>query len=109
MRSRRVMARVAFVRGANVPLPLQSRFTFRATIAESADDSGMCSSIAGANIRSPCSFTVGRPLPPHSSRMICTIRSHHKRVQVLRYGPLDPSAIREYSGHIIAFGRFGIT
>jgi hypothetical protein len=34
------MARAAFVRGAKVPLHLQSRFTFHATIAESADDSG---------------------------------------------------------------------
>jgi len=95
MRSRRVMARAAFVRGAKVPLHLESRFTFRATIAESADDNAMCSIIAGANMRRPCSLTVGAPPSPHSVFMTCCIRSHHRSVQVLRYGPLDPSAIRE--------------
>jgi hypothetical protein len=89
------MARAAFVRGAKVPLHFESRFTFRATIAESADDSGMCSIIAGANIRSPCSLTVGRSPSPHTNVMISWIRSHHRSVQVQRYGPLDPSAIRE--------------
>src|SRR5215469_12740592 len=88
MRSRRVMARPAFVRGAKVPLHLESRFTFRATIAESADDSGMCSIIAGANIRSPCNLMIGRSQSPHSSVMIVAIRSHHRSVQVLRYGPV---------------------
>ena len=89
------MARAAFVRGPKVPLHFESRFTLRATIAESAEDSGMCSIIAGANIRSPCSLTVGRSSSPHSIVMICCIRSHHRSVQVQRYGPLDPSAIRE--------------
>ena len=95
MRSRRVMARAAFVRGAKVPLHFESRFTLRATIAESADDSGMRSIIAGANIRNPCSLGVGRSSSPHSIVMICCIRSHHCSVQVQRNGPLDPSAIRE--------------
>jgi hypothetical protein len=38
---------------------------------------------------------VGRSSSPHSVVMICRIRSHHRSVQVQRYGPLDPSAIRE--------------
>ena len=89
------MARAGFVRGATVPLSFKSRFTFRATIAQSADDSGMCSIIAGTNIRSPCNLVVGSLFgSSQSSVMISAIRTHHGRVQMLQYSPLDPSAIR---------------
>ena len=102
MRSTRTSPLTRFDLGTYGPVHLESSWTLRETLVESADESGSLLNNSGLSILRPCRRVRGVPDSSQQERIALFMRCHHASLPGLAYDPLEPIATR---GHCLANRR----